>query len=52
VAPNASHGTELAVLIGANAVATVIRFALMRLWVFNPRRTSAATSDLTSEYAS
>ncbi|MCW2874368.1 bifunctional glycosyltransferase family 2/GtrA family protein [Actinacidiphila oryziradicis] len=48
LAADASHGTELAVLVGANAVATVTRFVLMRLWVFNPRRKTA----LTSEYAS
>ena len=38
LAPNTSHGTELAVLVGANAAATILRFVLMRLWVFNPRR--------------
>jgi putative flippase GtrA len=48
VAPNAPHSTELAVLVGANAAATVVRFVLMRLWVFNPRR----SSPLTPEYAS
>jgi len=34
-----AHGVELAVLIAANAAATVVRFLLMRAWVFNPRRT-------------
>lgn len=48
LAPNASHGTELAVLVGANAAATVIRFVLMRLWVFNPRRRPSPSP----EYAS
>ncbi|MGE7434994.1 glycosyltransferase [Kitasatospora sp. NPDC001175] len=36
--PSARHGGELAVLVAANAVATVVRFALMRVWVFNPKR--------------
>jgi len=34
-----AHTVELAVLIAANAVATLVRFLLMRAWVFNPRRT-------------
>jgi putative flippase GtrA len=29
---------ELAVLVGANLVATVLRFLLLRAWVFHPRR--------------
>jgi putative flippase GtrA len=33
-----SHSVELAVLIAANAMATLVRFLLMRAWVFNPRR--------------
>jgi putative flippase GtrA len=33
---------ELAVLIGANAVATAVRFLLMRLWVFRARRAARA----------
>ncbi|MGW8378476.1 glycosyltransferase [Streptomyces sp. ODS28] len=33
-APDASHGTELAVLIAANLAATVLRFILFRIWVF------------------
>ncbi len=36
-----SHGVELCVLIVANAMATLVRFLLMRAWVFNPKRTSA-----------
>lgn len=35
---DASHPTELATLVGANALATLIRFLLLRVWVFNPRR--------------
>lgn len=30
---------ELAVLVGANLLATVVRFVLLRGWVFHPRRT-------------
>ncbi|WP_082119932.1 bifunctional glycosyltransferase family 2/GtrA family protein [Saccharothrix sp. ST-888] len=37
--PTARHGGELAVLVGANALATVVRFLLMRVWMFSPRRT-------------
>jgi len=39
-APAAAHAVELTVLIAANAVATLVRFLLMRAWVFNPKRTS------------
>ncbi|MYT81367.1 Glycosyltransferase involved in cell wall bisynthesis [Streptomyces sp. MnatMP-M77] len=34
---SASHGTELAVLITANLAATVLRFLLLRAWVFPAR---------------
>jgi putative flippase GtrA/glycosyltransferase involved in cell wall biosynthesis len=34
------HLVELAVLIAANLLATVVRFVLLRGWVFHPRRTS------------
>ncbi|WP_101784808.1 glycosyltransferase [Nonomuraea indica] len=33
-----SHGVELAAVITANALATLMRFLLLRVWVFNPRR--------------
>ncbi|MFE7778321.1 glycosyltransferase [Streptomyces sp. NPDC057445] len=36
-----SHGTELAVLIVANLAATVLRFLLLRAWVFPERREGA-----------
>ncbi|GAA3123939.1 bifunctional glycosyltransferase family 2/GtrA family protein [Streptomyces rectiviolaceus] len=39
---DASHGTELAVLIAANLAATVLRFLLLRAWVFPERRSDAA----------
>ena len=35
------RGVELAVLIGANLAATILRFLLFRAWVFHPRRTSS-----------
>ncbi|MCW2649928.1 MAG: hypothetical protein QOE41_2328 [Mycobacterium sp.] len=35
---NASHSVELAVLVAANLVATVVRFILLRGWVFHPHR--------------
>ncbi|WP_405658277.1 glycosyltransferase [Streptomyces sp. RK9] len=38
-ADDASHGTELAVLVVANLAATVLRFLLLRAWVFPDRRT-------------
>ncbi|GAA4796633.1 bifunctional glycosyltransferase family 2/GtrA family protein [Streptomyces ziwulingensis] len=33
-APSAAHSTELAVLLGANLAATLLRFLLFRAWVF------------------
>ncbi|HEY7051590.1 MAG TPA: bifunctional glycosyltransferase family 2/GtrA family protein [Mycobacterium sp.] len=33
------RGVELAVLVGANLLATAVRFVLLRGWVFHPRRT-------------
>ncbi|MBV8563198.1 MAG: glycosyltransferase [Actinobacteria bacterium] len=38
--PGASHAAELAVLMGANLLATVLRFALLRVWVFRSRRSA------------
>ncbi|MEU4515672.1 dolichyl-phosphate beta-glucosyltransferase [Nonomuraea wenchangensis] len=35
------HGVELAAVIAANAAATLVRFLLLRVWVFNPRRRTA-----------
>jgi putative flippase GtrA len=37
LAPAASQRVEVAVLIGANAAATLLRYWLLRLWVFGPR---------------
>jgi putative flippase GtrA len=38
VSSSPSHTVELVMLIAANAMATLVRFLLMRAWVFNPRR--------------
>jgi putative flippase GtrA len=38
--PHAHHLVELSVLVGANLVATAVRFVLLRGWVFHPRRAS------------
>ena len=37
LAPTAPHAFELAVLIVANLASTVLRFVLLRQWVFRPR---------------
>ncbi|OIV37838.1 glycosyl transferase [Mangrovactinospora gilvigrisea] len=37
-----THTVELGFLVVANALATVVRFLLLRVWVFNPRRGRAA----------
>lgn len=39
-AAHPAHSTELAVLITANLAATVLRFLLLRAWVFPERRTT------------
>lgn len=41
LAPAASHAVELAVLVVANLVATLLRFVAYRAWVFHPRRQRA-----------
>jgi len=42
-APTAPHAAELAVLVVANLVATLVRFLLLRRWVFAPRVPAART---------
>lgn len=42
VAPVPHRGVELAVLVAANLLATVVRFVLLRGWVFHPSRTRRA----------
>jgi putative flippase GtrA len=36
-----SHGVELVAVVVANALATLVRFLLLRVWVFNPRRSTS-----------
>jgi putative flippase GtrA len=36
-----AHGVELVAVIVANAAATLVRFLLLRVWVFNPKRRMA-----------
>ncbi|BBY56109.1 bifunctional glycosyltransferase family 2/GtrA family protein [Mycobacterium koreense] len=42
LADEASRPVELTVLVAANLVATVLRFVLLRGWVFHPRRVAAS----------
>jgi hypothetical protein len=35
---NPSHALELVVLVAANLGATIVRFVLLRGWVFHPHR--------------
>ncbi|WP_242910490.1 bifunctional glycosyltransferase family 2/GtrA family protein [Actinomadura terrae] len=37
-APGASRAVEVAALVAANGVATLVRYLLMRAWIFHPRR--------------
>ncbi|MFI0372144.1 glycosyltransferase [Actinomadura sp. 1N219] len=41
-APGAGRAVEIAALVTANALATLLRFLLMRAWIFHPRRVPAA----------
>jgi putative flippase GtrA len=43
VAPGAGRATELAVLVGANILATSSRFVLLRRWITGPVGKAAAT---------
>ncbi|MEU7852321.1 bifunctional glycosyltransferase family 2/GtrA family protein [Nonomuraea sp. NPDC049141] len=36
-----SHGVELVAVVVANALATLVRFLLLRVWVFNPSRSTS-----------
>jgi putative flippase GtrA len=44
--PSASHGVELAVLIAASVVATLLRFVLFHAWIFPQRHVRATTAGL------
>jgi len=45
LAPSASRPVELTVLVVANLVATVLRFVLLRGWVFRERRSAPALEE-------
>ncbi|WP_043193187.1 bifunctional glycosyltransferase family 2/GtrA family protein [Streptomyces sp. NRRL F-2664] len=47
--PRPAHGTELAVLITANLAATVLRFLLLRAWVFPERRSTPSRTATSKE---
>jgi putative flippase GtrA len=44
--PSAGHGVELAVLIAASVMATLLRFALFRAWIFPQRRFHVSTTSM------
>ncbi|MGW3985780.1 GtrA family protein [Streptomyces sp. NPDC004830] len=46
-----AHSTELAVLVAANLAATVLRFLLLRAWVFPDRRTDGTPTTASSSGA-
>jgi putative flippase GtrA len=46
LAPGASRTVELLTLITANGLATLVRFLLLRAWVFHPKRLQADTVPL------
>ena len=43
--PDPGRAAELAALVAANAAATLLRFVLLRSWVFHPRRTPVTTNE-------
>ncbi|MBF9071596.1 bifunctional glycosyltransferase family 2/GtrA family protein [Streptacidiphilus fuscans] len=45
VSPHASHLVELVWLVAANGLSTVVRFVLLRAWVFHPRRAARQARD-------
>jgi putative flippase GtrA len=45
VSTHPHRAAELTALIGANLLATVVRFVLLRHWVFHPRRQAAVSAD-------
>jgi putative flippase GtrA len=46
---DASRPVEIGVLVGANLVATIVRFLLFRAWVFHPRRQRSAIANSQSD---
>jgi putative flippase GtrA len=49
--PTAHQGVEVAAIIAANLVATVLRFVLFRAWVFRPRAAAAPEAAPTTQIA-
>jgi len=47
LAPAAPRWSEVATLVTANALATLLRFVLLRAWVFHPRRAGRAAAPST-----
>jgi putative flippase GtrA len=47
IAPGATRAAELTVLVVANLATTVLRFLVLRLWVFSGRRADFRPEDLT-----
>ncbi len=47
--PNAGRRLEVAVLVAANGTATLVRFLLLRGWVFHPRRNRPAPTTPTTD---
>ncbi len=45
LAPGASRGIEVTVLVAANLAATLLRYWLLRLWVFGPRGAAAESGE-------
>ncbi len=45
LAPGAPGGVELAVLLTANGLATLLRYLLLRLWIFGPGRERGGEGD-------
>jgi putative flippase GtrA len=45
VSSHPHRAVELTALIGANLLATLVRFVLLRHWVFHPRRQQALSTD-------
>ncbi|WP_406637126.1 glycosyltransferase [Pseudarthrobacter quantipunctorum] len=48
IAPNSSSTMELVTLTGANVLATLMRFVLLRVWVFRVRKAEAAARRMSS----
>jgi putative flippase GtrA len=46
LAPNSGRTVELAVLVVANGLATVVRFVLLRSWIDRPRSVPATTATI------